>query len=107
MMVGAALRLAGRPCQSGRRALSRAAALRRPEGEGGDQGSSSSSSSSSFAESFKKFEDISQPKPDVARRSESFLTLLRNSPFIKVGCSVVIGLVLHFGSYSMIEFLFC
>ena len=82
MVVGAAARRAGWPCQAGCRALSRAESWRGEQGS--EQAAADTGRSSSFAEAFRRFEDISQPKADVARRSESFLTLLRNSPFIKV-----------------------
>lgn len=45
----------------------------------------SENKSSSFAESFKKFEKMTQAKDEPEQKSDSFLTLLRNSSFIKMG----------------------
>ena len=90
MVVGAASRRVGWPCQAGCRALSRAEICRGERGQEQAAADSTASTSvdnnrsSSFAEAFKRFEDVSQPKADVARPSDSFLTLLRNSPFVKV-----------------------
>lgn len=124
LVIGAAVRLAARQGQAGRRALC-GSVVCRTQSSGGERRdeqpasaatsatatptSSATStptstatptgSSSSFAESFKKFGDISdQPKPEETRRSESFLTLLRNSPFVKMGDptgKVVEGEIFH------------
>ncbi|XP_037068094.1 28S ribosomal protein S28, mitochondrial-like isoform X2 [Pollicipes pollicipes] len=51
-----------------------------------------------FAESFKKFEEMTQPKSEPVVPSAPFLTLLRNSPFIKMGDpagKVVEGEIFH------------
>ncbi|XP_043207118.1 28S ribosomal protein S28, mitochondrial-like isoform X2 [Amphibalanus amphitrite] len=105
IVAGAAFRLAGRTGRSGRRALCWTAS-RQSEVSGGDtqtgrptaDETTATTATSTFAESFKKFEGLNQPKGDETRRSESFLTLLRNSPFIKMGDptgKVVEGEVFH------------